>query len=94
MTLATPNSGAAAAPCGRDPGSGRDLAVELRRDTPGLRVLYMSGYTSDEVVARGVHEASADFLQKPFTPAILARRVREVLNSAPRPWPAEGSPVS
>ena len=74
--------------------SGRDLAVELRRHIPGLRVLYMSGYTSDEVVARGVHEASADFLQKPFTPAILARRVRETLNSSPRPWSPEDRPVS
>ena len=54
----------------------------------------MSGYTSDEVVARGVHEASADFLQKPFTPAILARRVRETLNSSPRPWSPEDRPVS
>jgi two-component system cell cycle sensor histidine kinase/response regulator CckA len=74
--------------------SGRDLAVELRRDIPGLRVLYMSGYTSDEVVARGVHEANADFLQKPFTPATLARRVRETLNGTPRPSPPEGTPVS
>jgi two-component system cell cycle sensor histidine kinase/response regulator CckA len=71
--------------------SGRDLALELRDEVPGLRVLYMSGYTSDEVVARGVHEASADFLQKPFSPSTLARRVRETLNSAPRPGPTPTS---
>jgi FixJ family two-component response regulator len=56
---------------------GRELADRLRGVQPGLRLLYLSGYTDDAVVRHGVLEAA--FLQKPFTPADLARKVREVL---------------
>ncbi len=61
--------------------SGRQLAERLREVSPGLRVIYMSGYTNDAVVQRGVMEASAEFLQKPFTAASLARKVRDVLDA-------------
>ena len=50
-------------------------------------MLYMSGYTGDDVIQRGLARADAPFQQKPFTPEGLARKVREMLDSrrAPRP---------
>jgi FixJ family two-component response regulator len=66
--------------------SGRELARKLTQKNPNLRVLYMSGYTDDIIAAGGVLEAGIAFLQKPFTPALLAQKVREVLDAtAPVP---------
>ena len=62
--------------------SGRELSDALRRRNPSLRVLYVSGYTDDAVLRRGVETEGVDFLPKPFTPADLARKVREVLDGA------------
>jgi DNA-binding response OmpR family regulator len=45
----------------------------------------MSGYTGETILARGVREEGVGYLQKPFTPATLAHRVREVLDEASRP---------
>ncbi|MGH7656869.1 MAG: response regulator, partial [Gemmatimonadales bacterium] len=61
--------------------SGRSLAQELHTRRPDLKILYISGHTDDAVVAHGVHESSAAFLQKPFSPEDLARKVRSVLDS-------------
>jgi PAS domain S-box-containing protein len=61
---------------------GRALAEVVRGQRPGLRVLYMSGYTDDAVVRSGVESSRDWFIQKPFTPLTLARRVREVLDSS------------
>jgi DNA-binding NarL/FixJ family response regulator len=52
---------------------------------PAARVLFLSGYTDDAVVRHGLQEDQVAFLQKPFTPAALALKVREVLDS---PTPA------
>ena len=62
--------------------NGRELAEKLRLMRPGLRILFMSGYTDDDVIRRGVQRGEAAFLQKPFTPVALARKVREVLDGA------------
>jgi DNA-binding response OmpR family regulator len=60
--------------------SGRELAERLRASRPEIRILYMSGYTDDAVVLHGVLAEDMAFLQKPFTAAELAGRVREVLD--------------
>jgi PAS domain S-box-containing protein len=58
-----------------------ELADQLLAERPDLRVLYISGYTSDEVVRRGISRKDAAFIQKPFTTEELMRKVREVLTS-------------
>ena len=61
--------------------NGRELAERLAAERPGLPVLFMSGYTDDDVVRRGLLVPGAPFLQKPFVPGELSRKVREVLDS-------------
>jgi CheY-like chemotaxis protein len=63
---------------------GRELAARLVEERPGLRVLYSSGYPSDAVGEHGILADGIDFLQKPYRPAALAGRVREILD---RPAP-------
>jgi PAS domain S-box-containing protein len=66
------------------PGCGGRLVVEaVRRSRPGLRVLFMSGYTDDAVVRNGVFHDQVHFLQKPFTLAALIDEVREALDADP-----------
>lgn len=59
---------------------GRQLAEHIVRLRSGLKVLYMSGYTPDVAVRHGVLEASVAYLQKPFGPAVLTSKVRQVLD--------------
>jgi two-component system cell cycle sensor histidine kinase/response regulator CckA len=59
--------------------SGRELAERLEKLQPGIKVLFMSGYTDNVIEQRGVLEKGAGFIQKPFSPEELARKVRAVL---------------
>jgi nitrogen-specific signal transduction histidine kinase len=60
--------------------SGRELVGRLRIMRPKLRVLFVSGYTEEGVRRQGVLEPGAAYLEKPFTPEKLLRKVREVLD--------------
>jgi DNA-binding NtrC family response regulator len=61
--------------------SGRELVDALRRRLPALRVLFISGYTDDSGIRHAVHDARFAFLQKPFSPVALIRKVRQVLDA-------------
>ncbi len=61
--------------------SGTELSRRLLERRPGTRVLYVSGYTDASMVSHVGLDAGVSFLQKPFTPETLARKVREVLDA-------------
>jgi PAS domain S-box-containing protein len=61
--------------------SGRELAERLAQTRPQMKVLYLSGYTHDAIVHHRVLEAELAFLEKPATPDVLLRKVREVLGA-------------
>lgn len=60
---------------------GRELIERLAKLRSGLRVLYMSAYTEDAAINIGVLSPGTDFIEKPFSPDELARKVREVLSA-------------
>jgi two-component system, cell cycle sensor histidine kinase and response regulator CckA len=60
--------------------SGPALMSRLASRRPEMRVMYMSGYTEDTIVQHGLPNPGMVFLQKPFTPETLARKVRETLD--------------
>jgi two-component system cell cycle sensor histidine kinase/response regulator CckA len=61
--------------------SGPDLVRQIAPLRPAMNVLYISGYTDEAIVHHGIPESGAAFLQKPFLPDALARKVREVLDT-------------
>jgi two-component system, cell cycle sensor histidine kinase and response regulator CckA len=73
--------------------NGRALAERLAPLQPGLRVLYMSGYTDDAIVNHGVLSSGTYLLHKPFSEESLIRKVREVLDAELTAPPASGAPL-
>ena len=70
--------------------NGRELADEVVRLRQGTRVLYMSGYTDDALLCRGVTTNGVPFIQKPFSMPALTLKIREVLRAKPAAtWPGE-----
>ena len=60
---------------------GRELGARLRKMGNEAAILYMSGYTGDAVTQRAMVDEGAEFLEKPFTPDTLLRRVDEILRN-------------
>jgi len=65
--------------------NGPELAKLVARHSPRIKVLYMSGYTTNAIIHHGVLDQGLFFLQKPFTPAALTAKVREVLDAPSKP---------
>ncbi|MCC7497995.1 MAG: response regulator [Bryobacterales bacterium] len=70
--------------------SGRELAEKLCPLRPGTRILFMSGYTDDAVVANGSVAPGSAFIQKPFSPDALARKLRMLLDRQRQKQPGRG----
>jgi CheY-like chemotaxis protein len=60
---------------------GMELAAKLRAEYPRIKILLMSGYSTEVIARQGVFEPGTMFIAKPFTPSVLARKVREALDS-------------
>jgi CheY-like chemotaxis protein len=63
--------------------SGKVMAEWLKTTYPDLKILFTSGYTDDAIAHHGVLEAGVEFLPKPYLPATLVHKVREMLDAAP-----------
>ncbi len=61
--------------------SGRKLVDLIRAKHPALKVLFMSGYTEDQISEKGVQNKEINFIQKPFSPLELAKKVRQILDA-------------
>ncbi len=73
--------------------NGRVLAEQMMPRQPGMKVLYMSGYTDSFIAGHGVLDPETQLLHKPFTEEVLIRKVREVLDGGRRSGPASSSAI-
>lgn len=67
--------------------NGHELAELLRQQHPSLNVLYMTGYTKEAIVLRGVSDQQLNLIEKPFAPATLVNRICDILGFSVRPNP-------
>jgi DNA-binding response OmpR family regulator len=61
--------------------SGKDAADEIKKVRPGIRILFMSGYSEDMIKKQGMTEEGLEYVQKPVSPKVLLKKVRELLNA-------------
>jgi hypothetical protein len=61
--------------------SGRELADRIVQKYPSIKILFTSGYTDDSVARQGIFDLSVAFIQKPYRPKALARKIREILSA-------------
>lgn len=71
--------------------TGPRLADSIKKVRPAIRVIFMSGYTDDEVVTRGLSNATENILQKPFNGVALRQKIREILDRKPLDSSAENT---
>jgi CheY-like chemotaxis protein len=69
--------------------NGKEVYTVVSQIQPGIKVLFTSGYTADNLAESGLREGSCEFIAKPFPPDMLLRRVREILDSSHTPVPDE-----
>jgi signal transduction histidine kinase len=72
---------------------GKVMTEWFKTTNPALKILFTSGYTDDAIAHHGVLDAGVEFLSKPYTPAMLARKVREMLDQPAIPKPETASPA-
>jgi PAS domain S-box-containing protein len=72
--------------------NGSELAERVCAMRPGLRVLFMSGYAPEEIVASGALATGEQLIRKPFTPSVLRQRVAQTLKSSVETWSSHRSP--
>jgi PAS domain S-box-containing protein len=68
--------------------SGPELANQLASLRPGLMIIFTSGYTDDAIARQGILDPEVAFIQKPYRPKALAKKIRQVLNASPGEVPA------
>ena len=69
--------------------NGKEVYSAVSEMKPGIKVLFTSGYTADNLAECGLREGSCEFIAKPFPPDMLLRRVRELLDRRHTPVPDE-----
>jgi CheY-like chemotaxis protein len=62
--------------------SGPELAAEMASLRPGIKIIFTSGYTDDAIARQGILDPTVAFIQKPYRPKALAKRIREVLSGS------------
>ena len=73
--------------------SGPELANHMASLRPGVKIIFTSGYTDDAITRQGILDPKVAFIQKPYRPKALAKKIRQVLNGSPIEVPAEKEAV-
>lgn len=73
--------------------SGPELANHMTSLRPGVKIIFTSGYSDDAITRQGILDPKVAFIQKPYRPKALAKKVRQVLNGSPVEVPAEKEAV-